>query len=100
MIRTLFLCAILISLSGCGTVFHQPMKTQKDLDRDRQDCEQYLAMNPGPNESRARMSTMKSSSASEGVPDFMQSDDEATCATCEDVKRCLEEQKGWKRVRN
>ncbi len=80
MIGNFLICAAAaVFISGC-TTFSHPTKTQDDFNRDRKECEQYAAANPGDNATCAR--------------------ETVTCATCEDVKRCLQEKKGWTRVRN
>jgi len=80
MIKSILLCAAVICLLGSCTVFQHPTKTQADFDRERKECEQFVAENPDPNETCKR--------------------DTTDCVTCEAVKRCLVEQKGWARVRN
>jgi hypothetical protein len=79
MIKSILILAAVVCLLSCCTVFQHPTKTQVDLDRERKECEQFIAENPDPNETCKR---------------------DVWCVTCEAVKRCLEEQKGWKRVRN
>jgi len=76
--RVLFLCVITMLFFSC-TTFSHPTKNAKDFDQDRRECEQYAAANP-----------------SSGT---CKKDSFFGCATCDDVKRCLEEQKDWKRVR-
>jgi hypothetical protein len=74
------LCILgIVFIAGCTTFTH-PVKKPGEFDRDRRYCEQYVAEHPGDAATCTRASV--------------------TCVTCEDVKRCLEEQKGWKRVRN
>ncbi len=80
MIKSILFSVAAICLLSCCTVFQHPTKTQADLDRERKECEQYIAENPDPNETCKK--------------------DASWCVTCEAVKRCLVEQKGWKRVRN
>ncbi|MDR2017849.1 MAG: hypothetical protein LBQ00_03085 [Syntrophobacterales bacterium] len=78
--KSIFLAAAGICFISSCTVFQHPTKTQADLDRDRKECERFVVDNPDPNK------TCKYGADS--------------CVTCEAVKRCLEERKGWKRVRN
>ena len=79
MIKSILLSAVFFCLLTCCTVFQHPTKTQEDLDRERKECEQYVSSNPDPNQTCPA--------------------DTGCCVTCEAVKRCLEEQKGWKRVK-
>jgi hypothetical protein len=79
MIKGILLATVAVCFLSCCTVFQHPTKTQVDLDRERKECEQFIAENPDPDATCKR---------------------DVWCVTCEEVKRCLEEQKGWKRVRN
>ncbi|HEY3275399.1 MAG TPA: hypothetical protein VGJ94_02170 [Syntrophorhabdaceae bacterium] len=78
MIRNILVSIIMGAFFVGCTTFTHPGKDPKEFAGDRKSCEQYVADNPGPNATCEK--------------------DSAVCATCEDVKRCLE-QKGWKRVR-
>lgn len=98
------IAAAVFLIAGCGSVFTHPMKDQKNLarefDRDRKDCERYVATHPrDPNATcKAPQPTMTEESK-EGLYSAVLSDDDGRCATCDEVKRCLVEQKGWKRVK-
>jgi hypothetical protein len=100
MIRNILLCAAAsILIFGC-TIFTHATKDPTEFDRDRRDCEQFVANNPDPNATcKADTSTVTEGTAY-GLPHSVLPADDATCVTCEAVKRCLEEEKGWKRVKN
>jgi hypothetical protein len=100
MVRSILLCAALAVLfSGC-TVFTHPAKDPGEFDRDRKDCERYVAANPGLNDTCKTADPTAARGSLYERPNAALPDGNATCVTCEAVKRCLEEQKGWKRVRN
>jgi hypothetical protein len=79
-VRNLLWCVFVIAcLFGCTTFTHAT-KEPGEFGRDRKECERYVAEHPG-----------EFGTCSVESP---------TCATCEEVKECLEALKGWKRVRN
>ena len=81
MIRNLCVLGLaMIFLCGC-TVFKHPQKGAGDFERDRKKCEELLANNSG-------LSLTNSP------------EQDSSCVRCDEVKRCLEEQMGWERVRN
>jgi hypothetical protein len=105
MVRNLLLGLVAaVLVFGCGTVFTHPTKNQENLsrefERDRKDCERYVANNPfDPNATcKVAASTMTEGSAG-GLYNAVLPADDGTCATCEEVMRCLVEQKGWKKAR-
>jgi hypothetical protein len=101
MVKYLLLCALAaLFVSGCGTAFTHPQKNQNDLsrelERDRKDCERYVANNPADPNATCKVASSGADGLYRSVPPAA----DAVCATCEEVKRCLVEQKGWKRVGN
>jgi hypothetical protein len=76
MTRIRYLLLALLFLSGCVATYTHPKKSLADFDTDRKYCQAKAQ----------HMATLK---ARQGE----------SCIPCDEVKKCLERDKGWVRVR-